>query len=484
MSDFGIKPVSEELILERLKFENPWWSTGNIDLDYEQLPRRLYYPLFYELAAKSQVQRSVVLMGPRRVGKTVMMHHAISGLIKDGVSPRKIAFINIENPIFLNIGLEQLFKYAMRAVADKNYEGWYVFFDEIQYLQDWEVHLKVLSDSYRQTKFVVSGSAAAALRLKSRESGAGRFTDFMLPPLTFHEFIHLKKLDHLIIPSEIEWGGNQHRFFDTTHRKELNKEFIDYINFGGYPEVLFSEQIKQNPGRFIRSDIIDKVLLRDLPSLYGIENVQELNKLFATIAYNSGAEISYQSLSISSGITKKTLLNYLTYLESAFLIKIVHRIDDNAKRFKRADYFKVYLTNPSLRSALFAPMQATDDAMGKMVETTIFSQWLHREWKIPVYARWSKRRFQGEVDMIGVDEATQKALWALEIKWSNHYVNNPGKLQSLLAFCEANNLQSALVTSIDIFASFSYKNIKLQFIPSSLYAYTIGFNTLIQKRNI
>jgi uncharacterized protein len=481
MATNELNPVSEELIMERLKFENPWWNTKEIDPDYEQLPRRLYFVLFFELVSSAHIKRSVVLMGPRRVGKTVMMHHAISNSIKNGVSPRKIVFINIENPIFLNIGLEQLFAYARKAVADSDPKGWYVFFDEIQYLTQWEVHLKVLADSYRQTRFTVSGSATAALRLKSRESGAGRFTDFMLPPLTFHEYIHLKKLDHLVTPANIDWGGKARPFFHSTDIKELNKEFLDYINFGGYPEVIFSDKIRSNPGRFIRSDIIDKVLLRDLPSLYGIENVQELNKLFATLAYNSGAEISFQSLSNASGINKKTIQNYLTYLESAFLIKIIHRLDDNARKFKRADYFKIYLTNPSLRSALFAPLMATDDSMPKLVETAIFSQWLHREWMIPFYSRWTKGRFQGEVDMIGISDTDLAPIWALEIKWTNHYVENPQKLKSLLMFCNINGLDSALVTTIDTFNTTEFKGVRLIYVPSSLYAYTVGVNTIKQK---
>ncbi|HCS21508.1 MAG TPA: ATPase [Bacteroidetes bacterium] len=482
MKEVGLKSVSEELILERLKFENSWWSMGKIDLDYEQMTRRLYFDLFFQLVSENEVRRSVVLMGPRRVGKTVLMHHAISALIEKGVSPKKIAFINIENPILLNIGLDQLFLFVRKAVADDDAKGWYIFFDEIQYLSDWEVHFKVMVDGYRGTRFIASGSAAAALKLKSSESGAGRFTDFMLPPLTFHEYIHLKKLNVLMHPLNIERPGGVSQIFGTINIKELNRHFIDYINYGGYPEVIFSDTIRANPGRYIRSDIIDKVLLRDLPSLYGIGNVQELNKLFATLAYNSGAEISYQSLSAMSGISKKVLLNYLIYLESAFLIKIVHRIDDNAQKFKRADFFKVYLTNPSLRSALFAPLEGTDNAMGMMVETAIFSQWLHREWRIPYYARWSKGRFQGEVDMVSLHESTFKPLWALEIKWSNHYVDHPEKLKSLVSFCKSNNFDTAWATTIDILTTKTYEGLNIVHIPSSVYAYTVGYNTLVQKQ--
>lgn len=469
-----LKTVSEELILERLHFENPWWTTGEIDVDYEQMPRRLFFPAFYDLVSIGDVRRAVVLMGPRRVGKTVMMHHTISSLIRSGVSPRKIVHINIENPIFFHISLEKLFQYARRAVADDTHADWYVFFDEIQYMADWEIHLKVMVDSYRSARFIVSGSAAASLQLKSKESGAGRFTDFVLPPMTFYEYINLKELNHLIHPTEKKMHHHPEQFFTTTHIKELNREFVSYINFGGYPEVIFSKSIQANPGRFIRSDIIDKVLLRDLPSIYGIENVQELNKLFSTIAYNSGAELSYQSLSTNSGIHKKTLQRYMVYLEAAYLIKTAHRIDDNARHFKRADYFKVYLTNPSLRSALFAPIEATDDMMGKMVETAIFSQWLHHISEIPVYARWTKGRFQGEVDLIGMHINSSEVLWASEIKWSNRYIDKPSELKSLIKFCKANHLPDVLVTSIDKSGMVHHEGINFHFIPSSLYAYAVG----------
>jgi len=130
------------------------------------------------------------------------------------VSPRKIVFITIENPIYNNISLEQLFSNAREATGDAdNLEDWYVIFDEIQYLKDWDIHLKSLVESYRKTKFVVSGSVAAALQYKSKESGAGRFSDFMLPPITFYEFINMQNLEHLVKPIKLPWGDNKVPFF-------------------------------------------------------------------------------------------------------------------------------------------------------------------------------------------------------------------------------------------------------------------------------
>lgn len=472
-----LNPFSEQLIADRLRFENPWWTDGKTDDEYHQKPRRLYFDLFFPLVEDTSVNRAVVLMGPRRVGKTVMMYHTIQQLLDHSINPKKICFINIENPIYNNIHLEQLFSFARKATGETEAKGWYVFFDEIQYLRDWEVHLKVLVDSFPKTKFIVSGSAAAALKLASNESGAGRFTDFMLPPLTFNEYISLKGLGHLIIPSRIQWKSQAVNFFSTINIIELNKHFVDYINFGGYPEVIFSEKIQSNPGRYIRSDIVDKVLLRDLPSLYGIQDVQELNSLFTTLAYHSGNEVSLETLSKASGVDKYLLKKYLEYLEAAFLIRIVHRIDDNAKKFKRRNFYKIYLTNPSLRSALFSPIQVTDEAMGNMVETAIFAQWMHREWFTPYYARWNN----GEVDMVGLDDKKLKPQWALEIKWSNRFYNEPGELKSLLQFCENNKLNSAIVTTIDQEGIREQKEIELNFIPASIYAYVVGNNTLEQK---
>lgn len=474
----ALNPFSEEQIIARLQFENPWWVTGNLDGYYQSFQPRLYFNLFYPLVKNTTVHRASVLMGPRRVGKTVMLYHTIQQLISDGVSPQKILYASIETPIYNNIPLDELFAMAKKATGDNDSNGWYVFFDEIQYLKEWEIHLKTLVDVYHHTKFIASGSAAAALKLKSNESGAGRFTDFMLPPLTFYEFIHLKNLGALIKADTINWKGNIAIFSSTTNITELNKHFINYVNFGGYPEVIFNQEIQSNPGRFMRADIIDKVLLRDLPGLYGIQDVQELNSLFTTIAWNSGQECSIDELSKSSGVKKTTLRQYLSYLEAAFLVHIVKRVDQKAGRFQRENFFKIYLTNPSLRSALFAPLTAESDGMGAIVETAIFSQWMQRTSFIPYYARWKN----GEVDLVNISRKTNRPDWAVEIKWSNRFFEAPNELKSLASFCEENKLAQALVTSIDKSGTKEFNAIQIQYLPAAVYAYNVGKNTLESQK--
>ena len=257
--------------------------------------------------------------------------------------------VSLDQPLYTRLSIEEAADEVRQSSRNPNGPR-VLFLDEIQYLADWERHLKVFVDTHPSVKCVVSGSAAAALRLKSIESGAGRFTDFLLPPLTFHEYLDLQGIEGLVKREEPEGR------YTLNDIGELNRHFVDYVNFGGYPEAVSSPAIRSDPARYIGADIVEKVLLRDLPSLYGIQDVQELNALFMTLAYNTAGEVSLEELSQNSGVTKPTLKRYLEYLEAAFLIKIVHRIDHNARRFRRANHFKVYVTTPALRCALFGPV--------------------------------------------------------------------------------------------------------------------------------
>lgn len=86
------------------------------------------------------------------------------------------------------------------------------------------------------------------------------------------------------------------------------------------------------------------------------------------------------------------------------------------------------------------------------------------------------------MDLVNLDEARLKPKWCVEIKWSNRYIEKPSELKSLLDFCSRNGLQSAIVTTIDKEAIVNYQDIQLCYYPASVYAYTVGANTLIQKQ--
>lgn len=468
-----MREIAPEQLLGVIRAGNPWWRGEGIGAELDTLTPRGYFDLFLPLVSELTVRRAVVLMGPRRVGKTVLIHHAIRALLSQGVTPRQIAYISVDHPLYNDLGLEELIDlYQAAAEAAPNQKA-YVFFDEVQYLKGWEVHLKALVDREPSLKLIVSGSAAAALSLKSQESGAGRFTDFLLPPLTFYEYLELRGERGLLAETEV--AGRP--LFQAEDLPHLNDRFLHYLNYGGYPEVLFSEAIQADPSRFIRSDIIDRVLLRDLPSLYGINDVQELNKLFTTFAFNTAGELSLQDLSSTSGAAKNTIKRYVEYLEAAFLLRIIHRVDESARQFRRARSFKVYLTNPSMRAALFAPVGADAPDMGALAETAVFSQYFHDESAQLYYGRWKK----GEVDMIRLN-AAQKPVWAVEVKWSDRFGSRPRELSSLVSFCRANHLAQGWVTSRTLRSTVSEGDITLSFIPTSEFCYTVGHNIIQGKR--
>lgn len=468
-----MKEITENQILARLNAENPWWKNPHmVSSIYGDLQPRPYLKLLYPLLMKKEPRRAIVLMGPRRVGKTYLIHHVIQKLLQDAIKPQNIFYVSMDQPIYNDLDLDMMLElYSKISGIDINKERSYIFFDEIQYHKDWERFLKAHVDHYPNLKILASGSAAAALKMKSIESGAGRLTDFMLPPLTFYEFLYLLNSQNLVLVSKKESNWQ----FTTPSISALNYMFVEYLNFGGYPEVIFSNEMRKDPSRFIKSDIIDKVLLRDLPSLYGIQDIPELNRLFTTLAYNTGFELSLEGISAKAGLAKNTIRKYIEYLEAAFLIKVVHRVDINARTFKRANNFKVYLTNPSIRAALFSPISETDESIGSIVETAVFSQWFHGKSDLH-YARWKG----GEVDIVNVDIATQKAVWAIEVKWSDRFFEKPKELESLIEFCNKQRLKRAISTTKSLVGLKSINTLEIDFRPAALYCFGLGYN-IIEK---
>ena len=429
----------------------------------------------------TKVNRAVVLLGPRRVGKTVLTLHCIQDLIDRGVNPKRIFYASIDAPTYTNIPLEQFVSIFRKVNKVGLSENFYVVFDEIQYLPEWERHLKTLVDRMPNARFIASGSAAAALRLASTESGAGRFTDFMLPPLTFAEYLEFIEREEELIPPQ-----KSHDYTKSNNIKELNNEFQNYINYGGYPEAVFSQDVRSDAARYIKNDVIEKVLLRDLPQLYGISNIQELNKLFTSLAYQTGQETSLEKLSSLSGITKPTITRYIEYLEAAFLLFRVKRIDQTARSFQRERAFKVHLTNPSMRAALFSPAAQEDAAFGHLAETAILSQWFHAESTSDLYyARW-KRTGQrkalgdhGEIDVVCCSPSDFRPQWLIEVKWSDTAQNSEKSWTSIDEFCSRHALkEGGVITSRTRTSKLSRNGVNFIIWPTALYCYTVGKNTV------
>ncbi|HFD87711.1 MAG TPA: ATP-binding protein, partial [Gammaproteobacteria bacterium] len=99
--------VSEKEIEARLRLDNPWWDAEPLT-QYSELPRRAYLKPFSDLIHDHSVNRAVVLLGPRRVGKTVMVHHAIHQLLEQGVEAGCILYLSLDTPVYTGLGLEKI----------------------------------------------------------------------------------------------------------------------------------------------------------------------------------------------------------------------------------------------------------------------------------------------------------------------------------------------------------------------------------------
>lgn len=427
---------------------------------------RAYLEPVRQLLLEPQLRRAVVLLGPRRVGKTILIRHLIAELLKSGVAGQRVAYVEMDHPLLHGQSLEALVR-QIEALVPQGEGTRYLFFDEIQSHKDWEKHLKPLVDHRPDLRILVSGSAAAALKRQSTESGAGRFTDFLLPPLTFSEYLHLRP--------EAAAIHEEHPGLYVLHDiTRLNEQFVEYINFGGYPELALSPTVRHNPERFVKSDIVDKVLLRDLPQLYGIKDIQELNSLFTLLAFNTAEEVSLEQLSQRSGVGKQTIRRYIEYLEAAFLLERVFRVDQDGRRYQRERHFKVYLTNSAMYTGLFGSRRPDDPEFGHLVETALFAQRFHEDARLN-YARWGGD--DCEVDLVE-SLPTLKPVAALEIKWSDKYADRPESLKGLMRFVRGNQLTEAWATTRSTFGRAKIDGGELRQWPAAVLTFHYGIRAV------
>lgn len=466
--------ISKEERNRRMRLDNPWWREPG-GIEWKNHPRRAHFNRFYGLVSMTGLNRAIVLMGPRRVGKTVMSYQAIARMIDEGVNPANIFYAPLDHPLYAGMHLEQILNAFLELNRIPEGERVYIFFDEVQYLKDWEVHLKSLVDSYPQHRFIATGSSAAALKLKSIESGAGRFRDFTLPPLTFHEYLKFAGGGGGLLNTYPGTALNHEKAMESI--EEINGHFINYINTGGYPESVLSGRDGRGPEESVRSDIVEKVLMRDLPSLYGISDIPGLNSLFTAIAYHTGQEISLAALAKGAKVAKATISKYIEYLEAAFLIRRVLRVDNNIRRFKRDHTFKVYLTNPSMYAALFGRVEEENSAvLGRLAETAVFSHLFHilQGFEAPYYARWKG----GEVDLVDMGTAgIIKPRGAIEIKWSDRAFEAPSEIRGLLDFARRNGIEgegNVMCLTKSKSGCKSFGGGVVTFVPVSLFCLEMG----------
>ena len=412
-----MQTIGDQEIGRRLAFDNAWWNVKEgREIKFKQPPKRTFYRNFINKVENAGGGRAVLLVGPLRSGKSVMLRQLIAQRIESGVSAQSVLYVSLASPAYWGASLEQIFTLFVKRFDHAPDVPLHIFLDEIQYAREWREDFAALARKYPMARFVASASADAPLAAFTgrdvEKDPAPNFELVVLPPLTFMEFLEIRGSEARLFSKDTDLQPGRQAFHQR-YMKQLNDEFVRYVNFGGFPEGIMANTEATPPPTFIRDGLLDRVLHKDLASIAGISDVWELNRLFATIAANTACEVSIDELAQTSGIAKNTVRKYLDFLESAFLIRRVTRIDRDAKRFKRIVAFKVYLTTPCLYTALFGPVGLNDPMFGRLAETAIFGQWLGSESVGQLaYASWRG----GKVDMVGLERRTGGSV-SLGLPW-------------------------------------------------------------------
>lgn len=368
--------TSKEGVLKVLTAYNPWWKTGGVNPQMAKTYRRFAFYEAMKRLDQVSLRRTVILTGTRRVGKTTIQYQMIQALLERGVPPQKIVFVSMDHPMLKLSGINEVLEcYHENVYADQDA---YYFFDEVQYAQDWDKWLKTIYDMQPDTQVVATGSASPALIRGNQESGAGRWSVIQVPTMSFYEYCELLNIDRPQIPENLKITPmlhmtQQQRTKIMMQLSKVQNHFNRYLQVGGFPELALAENDLMAQ-QIMREDVVDKVLKRDLPSLYNVRNATELERIFLYLCNVSSEIVSIEAIARElSGVSRPTVENYIQYLESANLIYQSWPVNMAGKKVLKASP-KIYIADAAIRNAVLMDDSLITNPveMGKIVETAVY----------------------------------------------------------------------------------------------------------------
>ncbi|MEE9166818.1 MAG: ATP-binding protein [Candidatus Neomarinimicrobiota bacterium] len=346
-------------------------------------------------------RRALFILGTRRVGKTSLLKR-----VQDKINEEKTLYFDLENLNTLALfkrGIDTFMNWfdAQGYPKDKRF---ILFLDEIQYLDEFSNFVKLAVDHHSdRMKLILSGSSAAQIKYKFRDSLAGRKFVYTLYPLTFREFLIFKNESRMVDLLGGDKNSVQHESLAFFHDK-LKSLYSEFLLFGGYPEVALTDSQKDKVN--ILEELIHSYVLRDIRNLFTIEHIDAFNKLTQIIAIQSGQLFNSQSISKEIGIDYRTVNKYLQILSDTFIVSLLKPLFTNKKReLKKMP--KVYLLDTGIRNMLlsnFNPINLRTDR-GELLESGVFSALWKRLNTLETLYYWRTRDGK-EVDFVlqkGVD---------------------------------------------------------------------------------
>jgi len=475
--------TSVENVIKLLYSYNPWWRAGTMPQDMVKPIKRFAYFESMHWLENTSVRRFVLLSGARRVGKTTIMYQMIKSLLDKGVQPKSIMYVSFDHPILKFYSVEELVEIYTANIYPE--EKCWLFFDEIQYADDWELYLKVFYDSKPHIYITATGSASPVIEKGAGDSGVGRWNIIRVPTLSFYEYCKLAgikdvpKLNIDVKPTSLAlMSENTQR--EIMHMLEpLQKHFTRYLAVGGFPELVLSDN-DFAAQRILREDVVDKVLKRDLPSLFNIRNSIILEKVFLYLCFNSSNIINTSAISKElDGTPRTTIDSYIEYLERANLIYRSMPVGLAGKMILKAAP-KIYISDAAIRNAVLMldinDLVSNPDEMGLVAETAVYKHLA--SFYYPLNARVGYYRKSGqmtkEIDIV-VDYPTGRIL--NEVKYRENPIIKHDDAIVELANSEKDKVLAALVITktSDSYGILPYKTkVPIYKIPAYAFLYLLG----------
>ena len=283
-----------------------------------------------------QLNKVVVLIGARQVGKTTILSKLLS-------NQSDVHIINGDEPD----ASEQIANLSSTRLRSMYGNTRVIVIDEAQMIPDIGIALKRIADYLKNIQLIVSGSSSIELANSINEPLTGRKLEYNLFPLSFQEMA-----DHLSLTEE---------------KRLLPHRMV----FGYYPEVV------STPGHEIKllKNLSGSYLYKDILSFGTIKKPALLDKLLKALALQIGNEVSYNELSQLIGADKETVERYINLLEKAYIIFQLNALSRNARNeIKKGK--KIYFYDNGIRNALIGNFQQFElrSDQGELWENFIVSE--------------------------------------------------------------------------------------------------------------
>ncbi len=382
------QPSSTDL-LAPLRSQNPWHYGADVPAADAPPRRRPLASVLWKLLMAGEPERYQLVIGPRRVGKTVAMHQTVQQLMAEGVAREHLWWLHLAHPLLMRYDLGTLIRAILEGVASSASadEPVYFFLDELTYSPDWDLWLKTFFDERWPIRLVGTSSSSAALRQGRIESGVGRWDEQYLSPCLFTEYLHLKGK-----PSALSAGNTlAHTLRNLTASPRITEGLTQdrerYTFVGGFPELLMQRVVDDSQPslfgqdvpldtdthrsqRVLRSDAIQKAVYQDIPQIFGVQNPINLERLLYTIAGQMCGLLAPTTVGCDVGLTSTTVEKYINYLERSHIVFLLPNYAPQEETVQRRGR-KVFFVDSAVRNAALqrgtAPLQNPPE-MGLLME--------------------------------------------------------------------------------------------------------------------